>query len=80
MKDYQKFLSRIKGAVDASRIYVDELRTFAWGTDASFYRLTPKIVIRSKGEEEISLILKAASECGVPVTFRAAGPLFRDRA
>lgn len=73
MKDYQKFLSRIKGAVDASRIYVDELRTFAWGTDASFYRLTPKIVIRSKGEEEISLILKAASECGVPVTFRAAG-------
>ena len=54
-------------------IYTDELRRFAWGTDAGFYRLVPKIVIRSSGEQEVSEILKAASEFGVPVTFRAAG-------
>ena len=67
------FLARIKDVIGQDRIYTDELRTFAWGTDASFYRRIPKVVIRSSNEEEISLILRAASECGIPVTFRAAG-------
>ena len=72
-KSYSDFLSALKGIVQSDRIYTDSLRTFAWGTDASFYRLVPKIVIRSRDEEEISSILKAASRFGVPVTFRAAG-------
>lgn len=67
------FLECLKLRIDSDRIYTDALRTFAWGTDASFYRRVPKIVIRSRDEEEISLILEAASRYGVPVTFRAAG-------
>lgn len=56
-----------------SRIYTDELRTLGWGTDASFYRMTPRIVLRSDGEEELSRIIRCCHELGVPFTFRAAG-------
>ena len=45
----------------------------AWGTDASFYRLIPQVVIRSDSEEEISRILQTAHRHHLPVTFRAAG-------
>ena len=55
------------------RIYTDELRTLAWGTDASFYRLTPQVVIRAKDESEVAAIVKLASKYGLPFTFRAAG-------
>lgn len=67
------FLAEIKKYIPADRIYTDDLKRLAWGTDAGFYRMIPKTVIRSASEEEISLILKAASSRGLPVTFRAAG-------
>lgn len=67
------FLSEIKSFIPKDRIYTDELRRLAWGTDAGFYRLTPKIVIRSDNEDEVSRLLAAASRYRIPVTFRAAG-------
>ena len=67
------FLNNIRQFIDEERIYTDELRRFAWGTDAGFYRLTPQIVVRAKNEEEVSKLLKEASKSGVAVTFRAAG-------
>lgn len=70
---YESFLSEIKSTIPADRIYTDELRTLAWGTDAGFYRLIPKIVIISRDEDDITAILKAATRHEVPVTFRAAG-------
>ena len=82
--EYSNFLSGLKGRIPEDRIYIDPLRTFAWGTDASLAetnealhvyssQVQQSIVIRSGNEEEVALILKTASECGVPVTFRAAG-------
>ena len=68
-----KFISEITAVVDKNRIYRDELRRFAWGTDAGFYRLVPQVVLRSKNEDEVSSILQIASKHKVPVTFRAAG-------
>ena len=73
MKDYSRFLKEIRTFIPKDRIYVDELRRLAWGTDAGFYRLIPKIVIRSMDEGEVSRIMKAASSEGISVTFRAAG-------
>ncbi|MBQ1842697.1 MAG: FAD-binding oxidoreductase, partial [Bacteroidales bacterium] len=73
MKDYNRFLKEIRTFIPKDRIYVDELRRLAWGTDAGFYRLIPKIVIRSMDEGEVSRIMKAASSEGISVTFRAAG-------
>ena len=71
--NYMAFLKDVGEFIPQERIYTDELRRLAWGTDAGFYRLIPQIVIRSKGEEEVSRLLKLADRYGLPVTFRAAG-------
>ncbi len=68
-----QFLSDLKQFMPSDRIYTDELRTLGWGTDASFYRQIPKVVIRSDGEEEISKIVRACRKYKLPFTFRAAG-------
>lgn len=70
---YQKFVDDIGRFITADRIYTDELRRFAWGTDASFYRRMPEVVVRSASEDEVARVLDAASRHGLPVTFRAAG-------
>ena len=67
------FLSHIRQFIPAERIYTDELRTLGWGTDASFYRQIPKVVIRSDGDAEISKIVMACKKYKMPFTFRAAG-------
>lgn len=67
------FLSEISKTIPRQRIYTDMLRRLAWGTDASFYRLIPEVVVHSKNENEIVDILKAAQKYKVPITFRAAG-------
>lgn len=73
MNGYSAFLKEAEGFIPADRIYTDELRRLAWGTDAGFYRLVPQIVIRSDNEEEVSKLMQIASRLKVPVTFRAAG-------
>ena len=70
---YADFLSALRQIVTNDRIYTDELRTLGWGTDASFYRQIPKVVIRSDGEEEISQIVRLCRKYALPFTFRAAG-------
>ncbi len=73
MADYKQFLTELRKIVERKRIYTDDLRLLAWGTDAGFYRLLPKIVVRSNGEDEVARILRLAHAMNVPVTFRAAG-------
>ncbi len=69
-----KFLYEIlTGTMDKQRIFHDPMHTLAYGTDASFYRLIPKMVIRANDENEVSLILRECSGLNIPVTFRAAG-------
>ncbi len=69
----KSFLSEIQEYIPSERIYTDEMRLLAWGTDAGFYRLLPQIVIQSSTEKEIIAILKTATKYCLPVTFRAAG-------
>ena len=70
---YATFVSKISKTIDSRRIYTDALRTLAWGTDAGFYRMLPKVVVRAANEDEIRTVLTTASDMGLPVTFRAAG-------
>ena len=67
------FLEDIKQFIPSENIYTDELRTLGWGTDASFYRLIPQVVVRSDGEEQVSKLVKACKKHSLPYTFRAAG-------
>jgi D-lactate dehydrogenase len=70
---FQQLYDRLVPFVDKSRIYHDPLHTLAFGTDASLYRLIPRMVIKAKNEAEVSRILKESSSLKIPVTFRAAG-------
>ena len=71
-RNYDLLLQQLKSFIPETRIYTDELRTLGWGTDASFYRMIPRIVVRSKGEEEVSRIVKTCYDNHIPFTFRAA--------
>ena len=63
-------LSRI---LPERQVITDSLRRLAYGTDASFYRLTPEVIAVVESEEEVQALLQAARTHGRPVTFRAAG-------
>lgn len=70
---YKKFLKKLKEFISTERIYTDDMRCLAWGTDAGFYRMIPKIVVRSENTAEVSKLLALAYAMDIPVTFRAAG-------
>ena len=70
---FTSFAKDIAHFIPEARVFTDPLRTFAYGTDASFYRLNPKMVIKAHTEEEMQRLLPLAKKHDVPVTFRAAG-------
>ena len=70
---YDDFVKTIKSFVPQDNIYTDELRTLGWGTDASFYRQIPKVVVRSDSEQQVAQIIGACKQFNLPFTFRAAG-------
>ncbi|WP_296265875.1 FAD-binding and (Fe-S)-binding domain-containing protein [Pseudomonas sp. UBA6562] len=67
------FLRDATALIPADRRFDDPTSTLAFGTDASFYRLIPQLVIRVESEAEVVALLKLAQRDRVPVTFRAAG-------
>ncbi len=71
--NYSALLDDLKAIVPSQQIYTDELRTLGWGTDASFYRMIPKVVVRSDDEQQMSGIVRLCAKHHIPYTFRAAG-------
>lgn len=67
------FLRDVHQLIPPKRRFEDPLSTLAFGTDASFYRLIPKLVVRVESEDEVVALLQLAQRDQVPVTFRAAG-------
>lgn len=72
-EDYKAFYEKIITVLPKDRVFTDPLHTLAYGTDASFYRLIPKIVIWAVNAKEVSDILKVSSKMLLPVVFRAGG-------
>ena len=70
---YANLYHRLTTFIPQERLITDPLRILAYGSDASFYRLIPKIVIKADTEEEVVAILKSADRYNIAVTFRAAG-------
>lgn len=73
MQAYQNLYRDLQTFIPATRLINDPLRTLAYGTDASLYRLIPQLVVRVDSEEEMRRILALIHQHGTPVTFRAAG-------
>jgi D-lactate dehydrogenase len=67
------FLAAVEQLIPHDRRFDDPLSTLAFGTDASFYRLIPKLVVRVESEADVIALLQLATIHQVPVTFRAAG-------
>jgi D-lactate dehydrogenase len=70
---FQKLKDKLSVSIDPKRILTNPLQTLAYGTDASFYRLIPKIVILAHNESEVIEIIKQAKILDIALTFRAAG-------
>lgn len=77
--NYMAFLQEARQFIPQERIYTDELRRLAWGTDAGFYRLIPQIVIRSEGEEEISRLLNLPAATTCPSLSGQQEPAYPDK-
>ena len=70
---YLSFYRQAFDFIPESRLISDELRTLTYGTDASFYRLVPKLIVIADCENEVAKLMKLADELQVPICFRAAG-------
>jgi D-lactate dehydrogenase len=68
-----RIIPALAAVLPANQVITDPLRRLAYGTDASFYRLTPEVVAVVESEAEVQAVLQAARAAGRPVTFRAAG-------
>jgi D-lactate dehydrogenase len=70
---YRALHADLAASFPDDRLVVDPLRLLALGTDASFYRLIPKVAVKVRDAGEVGRVLAAAGSRGLPVTFRAAG-------
>ncbi len=70
---YEELYRELVATIPATRLIRDPLRKLAYGTDASFYRLIPQLVVIVEDEAEVGRLLAACRRHGTPVTFRAAG-------
>ncbi|MFP4137252.1 MAG: FAD-binding and (Fe-S)-binding domain-containing protein [Halomonas sp.] len=70
---YRDLKAALSASLPPERLIDDPLRTLAYGTDASFYRLIPRLVVRPESEAELRVTLSECRARGLSVTFRAAG-------
>ncbi|NRD75391.1 FAD-binding oxidoreductase [Shewanella sp. VB17] len=70
---YQELANILAERITPERIVTEEAKRLAYGTDASFYRLTPQIVVRLKTLDEVIYTIKTCGQYHIPYTFRAAG-------
>ncbi|MBP1617541.1 MAG: 4Fe-4S ferredoxin [Bacteroidetes bacterium] len=72
-ENYQQIRDEIGKVVDPKRIITNPLQLLAYGTDASFYRMIPKMVVQVHSEEEAVEVIRQANRFKLPITYRAAG-------
>jgi len=71
--NYYAFYQALLDWIPEERLFRDELHRLTYGTDASFYRLIPEVVVKVQNEREVIQVLKLAKRYQLSVTFRAAG-------
>ena len=71
--DFDAFMDEVKQIIHKQYILERYLQRFAHGTDASFYRLVPKVVLLLESSSMVERVIELANNYYVPITFRAAG-------
>jgi len=74
---YDELARRLARTLPPVRLVSDPLRLLAWGSDASFYRLTPKLMVVVEDEAELRQVLQHCAALGTPVTSARSGPTRR---
>lgn len=69
----EQFIIELKTKLAGEQIIQDEMLCYAYSTDASMYRMVPKVVVLVHTEREVIEVIKLASLHGAKLTFRAAG-------
>ncbi|MGB5854193.1 MAG: FAD-binding and (Fe-S)-binding domain-containing protein [Oceanisphaera sp.] len=70
---YHQLVTELQLFLPDNRIITDSALCLAYGTDASFYRLLPKMVLRLASTAEVIRVLQLCSQHAIHCTFRAAG-------
>jgi D-lactate dehydrogenase len=70
---YRLLHEALAGFIPPARLITDPLRLLTWGTDASFYRLVPRLAVVVESEDDVVRLLAECARRKAPVTFRAAG-------
>lgn len=70
---YLNYYKELSVFIPKERLLHDSLSTLAFGSDASFYRLIPKLIVKVQSEQELCHVIKSADIFNIPLTFRAAG-------
>lgn len=71
--NYQQLRDELAKTIDPKRLITNPLQLLAYGTDASFYRLIPKLVVQVHSEKEAVEVIRQTGKLNIPVTYRAAG-------
>ena len=67
------FQQQLSDKLPASAFIEDYPRRYAFGTDASFYRLVPQLIVLVADQQQAQQVISAAATYKVAITFRAAG-------
>lgn len=71
--NYPQLEQKLQQRIPIERIITQTAQCLAYGTDASFYRLIPKIVLRLASLDEVIFAIQSCAQLSIPFTFRAAG-------
>ena len=66
-------IAALRARLPDARVITDELRRLSWGSDASFYRMLPQVVVVVEDEADVAHVLQVARQHQMHLTFRAAG-------
>lgn len=72
-KAYKIFVRQLQVFLNKNQIITDQQLCFTLATDASFYRLTPKVILKINNQQEMIKVLQLCHQLKLAYTFRAAG-------
>ncbi len=71
--NYKILIKQLSRIIPEERLLHDDLNTLAFGADASFYRLIPKVVVKVHNEDEARFVIMTCNNLKIPLTVRGAG-------
>lgn len=72
-KEIRDLFNQLRTHSGSISLYSRPIDLLSKGTDASFYRMIPQLVVRIESEYDAIFVIKACYSAGIPITFKAGG-------